>query len=381
MALSNRSKLICALGAFVLIAVACGDDGKGSSSMPAAGIAVGKACTSNSDCGTGGTCKNTQGFGTLSALLSLIGVMDLPAPGGYCSADCSSNADCGSGAVCLGSALNFLKGECRKSCTSNSDCREGYECAKQAEVPADAGLPTTIAALRLPDQCQAKPKADTLAAGQAGAACTTPTDGGVATECGDGFCAGGSCSGICNEDSTCGVGAVCIPNGFYGSAGTCQQACTADRDCKQFKANGTVGCIEANARKICGAKVFPLAPGVVGTACTADAQCGTTGQCQDTLGLRQTPAPGGYCSVLGCQDDSVCGGGTCAAGTCYAGCTSDASCRSGYTCQSVRVSAQVNAQVCAPAGTATTGDAGTPTTPVRDAAVPVATDAGVADAS
>src|ERR1700712_99614 len=87
MASSKRSKLIGALGAIMSIAFACGDDGKssagvagtgGSNGNPPAAGAVGKQCAADADCGTGATCSKQQGFGTLSSLLSLVGVANLP---------------------------------------------------------------------------------------------------------------------------------------------------------------------------------------------------------------------------------------------------------------------------------------------------------------
>ncbi|MDB4989214.1 MAG: Multiple EGF-like-domain protein 3 precursor [Myxococcaceae bacterium] len=382
MTMTKRWTLLGGLGAIVVVALACGDDGKSSSAPTTTASTVGKACVTSNDCGMGATCNTQQTFGMLGDLLTALGGSNLPAPGGYCTTSCSSDTDCGSNAVCLGAALGIFKGECRHSCTSNADCRDGYECAMQAEIPADAGLPPALTTLRLPSQCQAKPAANVLT-GQAGTPCTNRNDGGVATECGAGFCAGNACTGVCTEDSTCGAGAVCVQNGFYGSAGTCTQSCGSDTDCKTYKANGNVGCIAAGSRMVCGPKVYAIAPNMVGKACAADADCGTTGQCLTAIGLAQTPTPGGYCSVIGCQDDSVCGGGSCiaATATCAAPCTSDASCRPGYSCQSLNSTARTRVDVCAPSGDGTKPtDAGTrPTdagTKPTDAGVSALPDAG-----
>jgi hypothetical protein len=300
---------------------------------------------------------------------------------------CEKNADCGEGSVCLGGAFGILQGECRKSCTANTDCRApDYECAKPDPVPtADGGVaPAAAGAFAVPAQCQALPKTDQLAANQAGLACDVGPDAGV-SPCGDGFCSGGACSGVCTTDAHCGANGACIDIGTAGSLGLCQETCSVDTDCARYVKNGQVGCNDVGTRKLCGAKQFPLDPGLVGKACTMDAECGS-GQCAQTLGLAGTPAPGGYCTLIGCTNSTECGGGTCL-GTapisgCYSSCKADTDCRSGYTCQD-RASGNMTtpmAKVCAPpppvrdGGTAAP-DAGTPATPATPRSP---SDAGVA---
>lgn len=403
-AVSSRWMLLAA-GA-TIFSVACGDDDKGGSKTPTptvptdAGVPptstgnapgpglVGKACTTDTECGSVAKCGQTQGLGTLGTLAATVGIpIDSPAPGGYCSLQCEKNADCGEGSVCLGAAFGILQGECRKSCAANTDCRSpDYECAKPDPVAArDGGVaPPATGALAIPAQCQALPKADQLADNQTGVACSTAPDAGV-SPCGDGFCFGGACTGICTADSHCGANGACIDVGLPGSAGTCQETCNVDTDCARYVKNGDVGCNTAGARKLCGAKQYPLDPGLVGKACTADTECGS-GTCTQTLGLPGVPTPGGYCTLIGCADNTQCGGGTCVGtapvSACYLSCKADTDCRSGYQCQDRAIgtmAAPMTAKVCAPippvrdGGTPTAGsDGGTPV----DAGVAAVVDAG-----
>ena len=400
MALSKRWIRWAALSAMVFVA-ACGDDspsstpvatppdaGTGAEGMGLGAGVLGRACTSASECGNGGTCASVQTFGMLSTLLSLLGVRNLPAPNGYCTRSCSNNSDCGADGACLGALSGFLLGECRKTCSTDTDCRQdGYECAKQSQADSDAGLQSAPALPRLPSQCQAKPTPDVLADGQAGAVCGASGDGGVVS-CGAGYCTASGCSGICTEDSTCGKGGACVQNGFYGSAGVCAETCAVDTDCHSYTASGAVGCIvAADGRKLCTFKQFPLDPNVVGAACTVAtsttpaAGCGARGECSATLGPAE--APGGYCTLSGCPDDSVCGGGACIAvglsSRCYAKCSGASSCRPGYSCVAIPdLTGTVPVNVCTP--TPVAPDAGSAPSEPSDAGMPLGLDAAIVDA-
>jgi hypothetical protein len=361
---TSRWKLLLAAGAS-MFALACGGDDGGKENEenppPTGGVVlengvVGKECTADTDCGKGGSCKKTQGIGGLSDVLGLLGLdLSLAAPGGYCSIACSSNANCGEGGVCLGAIGALAMGECRKGCAASTDCRGGYECAKP-NTTADGGV-VGGALNMLPAQCQALPATPQLNPNQAGAACDTRADAGVALmqACGTGTCLAGSCTATCVNDSTCGAGAVCVPNGFYGTSGNCSESCAVDMDCNQYTATGTIGCVDLNGRKLCGQKAYPLDPGVLGTACDNDSKCGRGGDCAENLGA--SAAPGGYCT-RSCQDDSVCTGGACVAGflgagRCYDTCATSVECRTGYTCQDrLSTTDDVTIKVCAPASTA-----------------------------
>jgi hypothetical protein len=303
------------------------------------------------------------------------------APGGYCSADCASDAECGTGGVCLAALTGLgsqLKGECRHGCKSDADCRDGYECATERQAPNSAGSPG-LGLLALPASCQAKPEVVQLT-DQVGKSCEVD---GKSTLCGEGFCTGSYCSGACNvkDDSSCGAKAACLSNNFYGSGGTCEQTCTVDADCTQYAPGGDTGCVEGSTPKLCGPKRFPLDTNVVGKDCTDGAGCGNYGTCANTLGVPGAAAPCGYCTMPGCQDDTVCGGGSCVGvaiiSACYVNCTADTQCRAGYTCQDKTTTQMKAVKVCAvtpvarDGGVASASDSGSSTT----------VDAGVYDAN
>ena len=384
MAVSTRWMLIGALFS-TLVVTACGGggDGGGGTSKPsvdagngAAPLLVGAACVDNAHCATGSQCRQQQGFGALSTVLS---VAPINAPGGYCSADCTSNAECGTGGVCLAALAGLgsqLKGECRHGCKSDTDCRDGYECA----TSAPNGGATGVGLLALPASCQAKPEVDHLV-DQVGKSCDKD---GPSPLCGEGFCTGTYCSGACNvkDDSSCGAKAVCVSNGLYGSGGTCEQTCAVDTDCTQYTPGGDTGCVDSGkgTQKVCGLKRFPLDPNVVGNACSDDRMCGSYGTCANTLGVNGAAAPGGYCTLAGCQDDTECGGGACVGvaliSACYVKCSADTQCRPGYTCQDKTTPDMTMVKVCAITPVARDGGVGS--TP--DGGASSSVDAGVADA-
>jgi hypothetical protein len=71
--------------------------------------ALGEACRTNSDCGSGLTCSTAgQGY-----------------PGGFCSAACTTSAGCAATAACTPIGTQQL---CTPSCTADSLCRQGYGC-------------------------------------------------------------------------------------------------------------------------------------------------------------------------------------------------------------------------------------------------------------
>ncbi|HEY6876892.1 MAG TPA: hypothetical protein VI299_02690, partial [Polyangiales bacterium] len=82
-------------------------------------------------------------------------------------------------------------------------------------------------------------------------------------------------------------------------------------------------------------------------------ECGS-GSCATMLGslFAMAPAPGGYCTLNNCQDDSVCTGGVClgafGATRCYDSCTANTDCRTGYACVDRMTSSMAAAKVCAP---------------------------------
>jgi hypothetical protein len=167
---------------------------------------------------------------------------------------------------------------------------------------------------------------------------------------------GGYCSGTCTDDAQCGAGGVCA--GAFAAAslaGSCMKACQTDTDCARAGYECVAG-LELPDGGVPGVGELPPQPntcqpkpatvnlddGVVGKACSSDADCGD-GTCATTIGgvfnFGGTPTPGGYCTGA-CTEDAHCGaGGECVnlipfgnmAGSCYRAC--GASCdREGYAC-------------------------------------------------
>jgi hypothetical protein len=272
----------------------------------------------------------------------------MEAPGGYCSTTCMTNADCGAGGTCSGAfagigGLGATAGRCLKSCSDRSDCRQGYRCvnALGMAVMGDAGAQDPTGGLLGGSGCEPIPATDKLADGIVGSPCAEAAD------CGTGRCQKGAgtmmypdgyCTGSCLESADCGVNGSCtLP--FGGGAGTCYLGCGADSECREgYRCRDNGGLMQ------CVPGAAPLANDVVGSPCSADADCGgAVMSCATRLG--NSVAPEGYCS-LSCIDDSDCGSrGACigglgaalsgllgATGTCYEACSDGSECREGYTC-------------------------------------------------
>jgi hypothetical protein len=94
-----------------------------------------------------------------------------------------------------------------------------------------------------------------------------------------------------------------------------------------------------NGSKRCYPGAEPLAAGIVGKACTGDADCAGTAMGCITMNGDRT-LPGGYCSA-GCVEDIDCGAGAVCVGSfggagmgyCYKSCAAASDCREGYACQ------------------------------------------------
>ncbi|HZR07841.1 MAG TPA: hypothetical protein VFA79_04610 [Myxococcales bacterium] len=98
----------------------CVDPGLASS-------ALGEACRTTADCGSGLTCDtDAQGF-----------------PGGFCTATCTSSAGCIASACTPVAGLSV----CMPACTADSQCRQGYGCC------ATLGNVCTPLAACTPAQC------------------------------------------------------------------------------------------------------------------------------------------------------------------------------------------------------------------------------------
>lgn len=349
-------------GAIVVLsclgASACGsseDDQSGATEVepPKALTAntAGKACADDDACGTGSCKKQLAAPGG-----GLLGPATVAAPGGYCSFDCRLDADCGAGGVCIGATAGFgfgnpggssqsATGQCLKRCDSSSQCRDGYRCLDSSNGRAmESG--NAESAPNATGSCQVAAETDKLEPGVVGNECTSEAD------CGGGWCMansqltqfpGGYCTGDCLANSDCGEGAECSQG--LGGPGTCYRTCEGDSDCGRdgyrCRASAFGG---ANAAKRCVPGMEPLADGIVGSECTADADCG--GAAMSCITMNGDRAlPGGYCSG-GCVEDIDCGAGAFCVGSvgsiggagtgfCYLGCETVADCREGYDCAPV----------------------------------------------
>ena len=221
------------------------------------------------------------------------------------------------------------------------------------------------------DAVEAEPPT-ALTANTAGKACAADDD------CGTGTCKkqltfpgllgptsqpapGGYCSFSCKLNADCGAGGVCVganaTAGFgFGNAGgatqmaagQCLKRCDSSSQCREGyrcldSSSGRAmesGNAEPanNATGSCqvAAETDQLEAGVVGNACTSEADC-AGGWCMANSQLMQFP--GGYCTG-DCLADSDCGAGAeCSQGfggpgTCYRTCEADGDCgREGYRCR------------------------------------------------
>lgn len=287
-----------------------GGAGGAMSVQPLPNDTAGKPCTANTECAPG----------TCTLMVEGVDGMPAPAPGGYCTGNCTTDIDCGAGGTCV---LTFgtMAGLCYDGCTADTDCREGYLCGP------------------LTSTCRPTPANDQLADNSAGIPCAADTECGDGT-ClttllsGEPF-PGGYCSGACLMDSHCGAGGVCWRTG--AAAGRCYDACVADTDCTRDGyrcrtiADPIMGCLPA---------ADPLPDNTTGIACAADADCGgAMGSCAAMLpaaGGGEVAAPAGYCTAS-CEIDADCGaGGLCvvtrAGAICFDPCAMPTECREGYVC-------------------------------------------------
>jgi hypothetical protein len=146
--------------------------------------------------------------------------------------------------------------------------------------------------------------------------------------------AAAACLDLCGQgNGDCRPGYACAP---AGNQAVCVPRCKADADCSATTGCNTVtGICEAGAQQ----------PGLIGAACTTDAQCAAGARCateKDSKGVY----PGGYCTrtCSAAEENQPCAGGdgVCVGlqadnGTkgyvCFRGCTTGVDCRrSEYIC-------------------------------------------------
>jgi len=300
--------------------------------MPLPADTAGKTCTSDTECAPGNCATMVEGLdGVPTAAL-----------GGYCMGACTTNGDCGSGGTCVPGLMGA--GLCYDACAMDTDCREGYLCGP------------------LTSTCRPKPPTDQLTDNVAGIACAGDPecgDGVCLTELLSGApFPGGYCSGACLEDAHCGGGGVCLRLG--GAAGRCYDTCAADPDCTRegyrCREIGEMifGCLPA-------VDPLPDNTAGLACATDAEC-AGVMGACATVLpasGGGEVAAPGGYCTTNTCEIDADCGAaGLCVFtrdGTrCMKPCTAPADCREGYIC-GPRGIAEPPTTVCTPIEPVTDG--------------------------
>lgn len=268
-------------------------------------------------------CWNVRRIASAFVALSYLG---MSACGG------SSDEDQGGDAVAEEGPKVFTADKAGQACSANADCGNGY-CAKQFESNSFLG----------------------------GGSQPAP---------------GGYCTFDCKLDADCGQDGLCIgatSGGSFGfgnvggrtqsAAGKCMLRCDSSSQCREgyrclsgygqaIESGGAMAAANASGACQVAPETDMLEPGVVGTMCAADGDCGG-GQCMtETQG---TTFPGGYCTGR-CLANGDCGAGAeCvaglagAAGTCYSVCEADADCgREGYRCRPNGLAQQGGSKLCYP---------------------------------
>ena len=115
-----RGALLLLVAAALAAAAAC------NSHVDEQRLAIGSACNTSGQCGTGKYFCDTSH------------------PNGYCKALCGNDGDCPSGAVCVGAGL-FLSGACAKVCPGGvAVCRAGDVCASDEASAAYCDKPPVV---------------------------------------------------------------------------------------------------------------------------------------------------------------------------------------------------------------------------------------------
>ncbi len=338
----------------------------------------GNACTSDELTGSANNC---------SASCSNIPVTSCVSGDGCCPTGCTAAMDadcgptCGNGVVETGETCD---GNCAASCNDNVACTAdsvsgsaaqcNLQCSNTPITSCQSGDGCCPGGCTFPtDQdCACQP----LACGAAGRQCGAPADGcGGTLNCGtcqNGFtCSNFNCvatsgplptGSACTAQSTC-AGAIspfCVSNPTFKD-GYCSSQCQFDNDCAsgshcgQKDANGNGSCLkncgsnndcrsgymcfdqdgDANNSKEC--MPAGVGTGAIGATCSVVYTCGGG---IDAMCLTGNDWPGGYCSEE-CSFTNLCSNGNWCypegvfgvEGFCVDACTSNANCRSGYTCQ------------------------------------------------
>jgi hypothetical protein len=235
-------------------------------------------------------------------------------PEGYCSEYCDIFAnDCAGDGVCW--PMTPTSGLCFDGCAADADCRPGYSCQ-------DIGIGAPI--------CYPTPEICDNGADD---------DGDGDADCADSECFWQDVCAVCGDGIVSGYEQCDPPDGV-----TCDTNCqiiyvvgpeASCNDLNDDDNDGLYDCQDPDCQAlgVCTPGATPT-----GGACAAQTECSANANdpfciTEDLFGW-----PGGYCSEYcdnfanDCAGDALCYPATPTSGVCFDGCTTDADCRSGYSC-------------------------------------------------
>jgi hypothetical protein len=292
----------------------CDSNVCGSGTAPSLkGVCTAGACTTSTQCGTGGVCNALTQTCTLGAC-SLD--TNCGTSGGVCTgATCSTPATCASDAACV-SSLSCTGATCgvAPACTGDSTCSSSKVCNGATCTSMACAQDTSCTATGL---CNGA-KCSTSAACAGDAACTSSKS-----------CTGAKCSTLaCAADTTCTVGGLCN-NAKCSTPATCagDAACLSSKTCNNAKCSTPATCAgdsKCPSSGLCtGSKCSTL-------ACAADTTCTVGGLCNNAK-----------CSTSTCSGDSDCPTGLCSGSSCTypATCATGSDCGTKGTCSSTKCAA------------------------------------------
>ncbi len=287
-------------------------------------------------------------------------------PDGYCIADCSAGEACPASSACVqvGRGTSWCLDNCDPTMLGADQCRPGYGCADTGEVDPDTGSPLGV--------CVPGCEEDSDCGG--GLTCFPDGQGGSCRT------AGTPIGAMCDGSQECGEGQSCIDERFGFPGGTCgllfvdcdaatDAGCPTGSACLTFTARfGTFGaCVagctgdsdcragyECTARDDGSSYCGPAFNGAnLGQVCSAGRGDCSGGVC---LSEGDTGWPDSYCvdtgcdpvANTGCPGDGVCVAGTDGTGICLDGCASATDCRAGYDCRPADLENPASPTACRP---------------------------------
>jgi hypothetical protein len=263
------------------------------------------------------------GFGLLAGLLAgcpiwMDGNSGQPQVCTYgCPTGCTSPSDCAPNETCAGD------GQCRPGDCTTWGCASGYKCevtpvdntgvGQASCVPIGSTTSTGGGSTTSTGGSTTSTGGSTTSTGGS----TTSTGGSTTSTGGSTTSTGGSTTGTGGSPPTpvyCGHPADCSSGQICASDGTCQPGpCSASNTCIYG-----YSCVSGTCQS------------PTPNACDSDASCSNGDVC-----IAGSDGKGGVCTPVAnqCFDQSQCGAGeNCVAGKCTLGCSSNADCRDGFTC-------------------------------------------------